>query len=191
MDIILASKSPQRKKILELINIDFKIEKSNINEKKFNINHHNPKKYCSNLAIEKAKKVSIANKNALIIGSDTIVYHKNKIIGKPKNKKEALSHLKLLSDSSHDVYTSVSLISKAKKINEIIIDRTIVTFKKLSLKEINFYINNYNPEMRAGSYGIQDWSSKFIKKINGCYYNVVGFPLSKFYILFNRINRKL
>ena len=191
MEIILASKSPQRKKILELVNIKFTIKESNINEDCFKMNHQNPKKYCENLAYAKANKISKIHKNSLIIGSDTIVYHKNKIMGKPKNKQEAFSHLKSLSNSSHYVYTAVSLICKAENINEKIIDRTIVTFNKLNSEDIEFYINNYNPKTRAGSYGIQDWSSIFIKKINGCYYNVVGFPLSKFYILFNRINRKL
>ena len=191
MTTILASKSPQRKKILDLMNISFTIKNSTINEKSFKINHGNPKEYCKILAYEKANNISNNDADSLVLGADTIVYHKNKIIGKPKNKKEAFSHLKSLSNSSHYVYTAVSMICKTKGINEKIIDKTTVTFNKLNQQDIEFYINNYNPEMRAGSYGIQDWSSIFIKKINGCYYNVVGFPLSKFYILFNRINEKL
>ena len=191
MTTILASKSPQRKKILDLMNISFRIKNPTINEKSFKINHGSPKKYCEILAYEKANNISKNDIDSLVIGADTIIYHKNKIIGKPKSKKEAFSHLKRLSNSSHCVYTSVSIICKAKGINEKIIDETTVTFNKLNQEDIKFYIDNYNPEMRAGSYGIQDWSSIFIKKINGCYYNVVGFPLSKFYILFNRINKKL
>ena len=188
---ILASKSPQRKKILDLMNISFTIKNSTINEKSFKINHESPKEYCKILAYEKANNISNNDADSLVLGADTIVYHKNKIIGKPKNKKEAFSHLKRLSNSSLYVYTAVSMICKSKGINENIIDKTTVTFNKLNQQDIEFYINNYNPEMRAGSYGIQDWSRIFIKKINGCYYNVVGFPLSKFYILFNRINKKL
>ena len=191
MKIILASKSPQRKKILNLMNISFTIKNSTINENSFKVSHQKPEDYCKTLAYEKANNISSNHVNSLVIGADTIVYHKNKIIGKPKNKKEALSHLKRLSNSTHYVYTAVSAICKTKGINENIIDKTTVTFNKLRQEDIEFYINNYNPEMRAGSYGIQDWSSIFIKKINGCYYNVVGFPLSKFYILFNRINEKL
>ena len=191
MKIILASESPQRKKILDLINISFTIKNSTINENSFKMTHQKPKEYCKTLAYEKANNISKNHVNSLVIGADTIVYHKNKIIGKPKNKKEAFSHLKRLSDSSHHVYTAVSIICKTKGINEKIIDETTVTFNKLKQEDIKYYINNYNPEMRAGSYGIQDWSNIFIKKINGCYYNVVGFPLSKFYILFNRIIKKL
>ena len=190
MKIILASKSPQRKKILNLMNISFTIKNSTINENSFKISHQKPKEYCKTLAFEKADNISNNHVNSLVIGADTIVYHKNKIIGKPKNKKEALSHLKRLSNSTHYVYTAVSAICKTKSINENIIDKTTVTFNKLKQEDIEFYINNYNPEMRAGSYGIQDWSSIFIKKINGCYYNVVGFPLQKFYILLNQIKNK-
>ena len=94
MGIILASKSPQRKKILNLMNINFTIKESNINEDSFKKNHQNPKKYCENLAYEKANNISKDYKNSLVIGADTIVYHKNKIMGKPKNKQEAFSHLK-------------------------------------------------------------------------------------------------
>ena len=191
MKIILASQSPQRKKILNLMNINFTIKNSTINENSFKINHQHPKEYCEILAYEKANNISKSHKNSLVIGADTIVYHKNKIIGKPKNKKEAFFHLQSLSNSSHYVYTAVAIICRCKNIHEKIIDETTVTFNKLNKEDIKFYINNYNPKMRAGSYGIQDWSSLFIKKINGCYYNVVGFPLSKFYILFNRISRKL
>ena len=74
--------------------------------------------------------------------------------------------------------------------SDAIIDKTIVTFNKLSLDDINYYVDNFNPYDKAGGYGIQDWSSIFIKKINGCYYNVVGFPLSKFYILLKELKNK-
>ena len=163
------------------MNINFSIKNSTINEKSFKINHQSPKEYCEILAYEKANNISKNYKNSLVIGADTIVYHKNKIIGKPLNKKEAFAHLKSLSNSSHYVYTAVSLICKVENINEKIIDRTIVTFNKLNSEDIKYYVNNYKPMTRAGSYGIQDWNSVFIKKINGCYYNVVGFPIAKFY----------
>ena len=74
--------------------------------------------------------------------------------------------------------------------DQFVIDKTCVSFNKLSSKDINYYITNYEPFNKAGGYGIQDWGATFVKKINGCYYNVVGFPLSKFYILFNQIKNK-
>jgi len=188
--IILASASPRRKKILELLNVDFKVFESKIDESKFKITHNNPEKYCMNLAYKKSEKVSRKFKDSIIIGCDTIVYHKNKIIGKPKNKNEAIKHLKLLSNESHVVYSALTIFIKSLNIKKNIIDKTIVTFNKLSIDDINYYVANFNPYDKAGAYGIQDWSSIFIKKINGCYYNVVGFPLSKFYILLKELKNK-
>jgi len=188
--IILASASPQRKKILKLINLSFKIQKPNINEKKIKVTHNEPKKYCQTIANKKAEKIGKKAPNSIVIGSDTIIYHENKILGKPKNKKQAIEYLKSLSEKSHVVYTAVSIKIDEINLEKKIIDKTIVTFNKLSQNDINYYINNYNPCERAGAYGIQDWSSIFVKKINGCYYNVVGFPLQKFYILLNQIKNK-
>ena len=148
----------------------------------------NPKKYCTKLAFEKAGKVSKKFKDDLIIGADTIVYFDNTIIGKPKDKKDAFKYLKKLSNNTHYVYTGVSILNYNLNLNTSLIDETKVTFNKLSDNEINYYIDNYKPYDKAGAYGIQDWSSIFVKKIDCCFYNVVGFPLSKFYKLFNTLN---
>ena len=189
-EIILASESPQRKNILKLINLDFKIQNSNFNERMIKIDHKNPERYCSYIACQKAKNVSLNNPESIVIGSDTIVYNENKILGKPNNKKEAINYLKSLSGNHHYVYTAISLRIDSAGIEKNIIDKTRVTFNNLSDRDINYYITNYDPFNKAGGYGIQDWGSTFVKKINGCYYNVVGFPLSKFYILFNQIKNK-
>ena len=182
MNIILASKSPRRKAILKGLNIDFKVVDHKYDEK---INPNNdPAKFCKNSA--KGKAISISDKfpNYHVIGVDTIVYFKDKILGKPKNKLEAISYLKLLSNSIHEVYTGVSVINKKNNIDKSFFDRTIVYFNNINIDDISFYVNNYKPFDKAGAYGIQDWSSVFVKKINGCFYNVVGFPLPKFYKLF-------
>jgi septum formation protein len=128
---------------------------------------------------------NIANKynNSVVIGADTIVFFKKKIYNKPKNKKDAIKQLNSLSNNTHIVYTGVSIISKIKKIDILFYDKTYVTFNKLQKTDIKHYINLYNPMDKSGSYGIQDWSAVFVKKINGCYNNVIGFPLSKFYKL--------
>jgi len=185
MKIILASKSPRRIEILNKINLNFKAINSNYDESLIRINHKNPSNYCQMLATKKAKIVSDRFDDTFVIGADTIVYHKNKILGKPKNKQEAIFYLKLLSNSNHSVYTGITLINKNKKINKSFFDKTFVHFNKIYLKDIKYYINNYNPYDKAGSYGIQGWSSIFVKKINGCFYNVIGFPLPKFYKLFS------
>ena len=191
MDIILASKSPRRKNLLEETNLKFNVIASSFNEDKIPILNKTPHKYCMKLAECKCKSISRDYSDSLIIGADTIVYHDKKILNKPKNKDEAKEHLNILSDSTHIVYTGVFAHIKSSNTTLSFYDKTYVTFYKLNNKDINYYIDYFKPYDKAGSYGIQDWSSIFIKKINGCYYNVVGFPLSKFYILFNRINRKL
>jgi len=182
MNIILASKSPRRKEILNDIFKDLKVIKPTYREKiKKN---QSPEELCINMAKQKALSISKDYPDSYIIGADTIIYINNKILGKPKNKSEAKKYLELLSNKSHEVFTGVSLINKNKKINTEFFDKTIVYFNKIESKEISFYISRYRPYDKAGSYGIQDWSKVFIKKIDGCFYNVVGFPLPKFYKLF-------
>ena len=186
MKFILASKSPRRKEILKKINLNFKIYSSDLNEKNVVNNYKYSSSYCKNLAIKKATLVSNNFPENYVIGADTIVIYKNIILNKPKNRKEAFNHLNLLNNSKHTVCTGVALINKSKKIKKSFIDKTEVYFNKLTNKEINYYIDKYRPYDKAGSYAIQEYSNVFIKKINGCFYNVVGFPLSKFYKLFNK-----
>ena len=182
MNIILASKSPRRKELLKILIKNFRVVHPKYKEKI--IQNNNPVEFCKNSA--RAKAMSIVNKfpNYYIIGADTIIYFNDKILGKPKNKLQAQFYLKSLSNTTHEVYTGVFLINKKKNINRSFFDKTIVCFNKINDTEISFYINNYKPFDKAGGYGIQEWSSVFIKKINGCFYNVVGFPLPKFYKLF-------
>ena len=182
MKIVLASKSPRRKEILENIFKNLTITNPSFKEK-FKKNQI-PENVCMDIAQKKGLSVSDHFPYSYIISADTIVFANNEILGKPNNKSQANKYLKLLSNNSHEVYTGVSLINKDKNINELFFDQTEVFFNKISNKEISFYINNHNPFDKAGSYGIQDWSKVFIKKINGCFYNVVGFPLPKFYKLF-------
>jgi len=185
MNIILASASPRRKMILNLINLKFEIYPSGFNENSIRINK-DPKKYCKKLSIEKARTVSKKFSTSYIIGADTIVYCNNEILGKAKNYSEARKHLEFLSNKKHEVYTAVSLINDTKNIQKTFVDKTSVFFNKLNHNDIEYYIKNYKPFDKAGSYAIQDWSSVFIKKIDGCFYNVVGFPLSKFHKLFGK-----
>ena len=183
MTIILASKSPRRKYLLEKSNLNFKILESDFCEKNNSTNLSRPSSYCRELARLKSLKIAKKFTNALVIGADTIVYKDGIIYNKPKNKKEAISHLKALSNDTHTVYTGVSLNIKSKKIKLSFYEKTYVTFYKLNDTDINFYINKYKPYDKAGAYGIQDWSMIFVKSINGCFNNVIGFPISKFYKL--------
>ncbi|WP_298948191.1 Maf-like protein [uncultured Polaribacter sp.] len=177
-NIILASKSPRRQQFFKDLNIDFTIKLKEVEElypqqlKGIEITD-----YLANL---KAKAYKNLKDNDLLITSDTIVWLENKALGKPKNYHEAFVMLKNLSGKKHEVITSISI--KNKNFQKIINDITTVFFKKLSDKEINYYINNYKPFDKAGAYGIQEWIGFIaIDKIEGSYFNVVGLPVHKLY----------
>ena len=183
MNYILASQSPRRKILLDKLGIDYKIINPRIDEDSIKIKNKTPHKYCMHLAYEKCKSVADTHQDNFVIGADTIVYCNNKILNKPKNNIDAEYQLNLLSNNTHIVYTGVSFICFKKNINYLFYEKTYVTFNKLSKSDIKYYIKFHNPKDKSGSYGIQDWSAVFVKKINGCYNNVIGFPLSKFYKL--------
>lgn len=178
-NIILGSKSPRRKKLLEDMGIDFCIKISATNE---TINHElDYEDIALDIAKQKAKNLSkYIQKNSILITADTIILLKNKILEKPKNKQEAFKMLKDLSMKTHKVITGVYITSKKKQFH--FTESTQVTFKKLHEYEINYYIDKYNPFDKAGGYGIQEWIGKIgIKKITGSYSNVLGLPLCTLY----------
>ena len=177
--LILASGSPRRKFLLEQIGLEFQVIPSDIHED-FSINL-SPRDFAEHFAKLKAHSVANQFPDRLVIGADTIVVFNNKILGKPSSKKEGTEMLSRLSGQTHTVITGVCLELKDQKICETFSEETRVTFQHLSENEIQDYIEIYSPLDKAGSYGIQDWFSVCVKKVNGCYYNVVGFPLSAFY----------
>ncbi len=177
--IILASKSPRRKQLLKQIGINFSIEISGIDETmELNLSPHH---IAENLSKEKARKVSQKFPEELVVGADTLVVYKKQILGKPKNDTESFDMLSMLSGKTHKVITGVSLQCINKNINTTFHETTKVTFHTLSNSYISYYINTYNPYDKAGSYGIQDWFAVCVKKIDGCFYNVMGLPLAKFW----------
>ena len=177
--LILASGSPRRKQLLEQIGLEFSVLPSDVIED-FSLPLP-PEAFTEHWAREKAKNVAEKHPDSLVVGADTIVILKNKILGKPSSKKEGTEMLSKRSGQTHTVITGVCLELKDQKICETFSEETRVTFQHLSENEIQDYIEIYSPLDKAGSYGIQDWFSVCVKKVNGCYYNVVGFPLSAFY----------
>ncbi len=177
--IILASGSPRRQKFLKDLGLKFEIRLKEIEEqypddlKKAEITDF--------LAKLKAKPFKKELKNdEILITSDTIVWLKDKAIGKPGSPKEAKRMLKELSGKMHEVMTSVALTDIEHQV--IINDITKVYFKELSNAEIDYYLEHYKPYDKAGSYGIQEWIGFIgIEKIEGSYFNVMGFPTHKFY----------
>lgn len=177
-NIILASKSPRRQQLLKELNIPFKIEIKEIAEDYPKI--LKKKKITEYLAKLKATPFKGLKENDILITSDTIVWFNKKPLEKPKNLEDAKIMLQKLSGKKHAVYTSVCLTSKEKQI--VFSCKTTVYFKKLIKEEINYYVEKYKPLDKAGSYGIQEWIGLIaIKKIKGSYYNIVGFPVHKFY----------
>ena len=175
--IILASKSPRRAEILRMIGVSFKVESSNIHEK---INQKTKQNEIAiNISKAKAEKISHKYPDKIIIGADTIVVFNKKIFGKPKDKNESKKMLKALSGNCHKVITGVTIMNEKLGVIKTFSETTKVFVQKIPTKQIEFYVNNYNTLDKAGSYGIQEWFSVWIKKINGCYYNVMGLPVSK------------
>ena len=182
--VILASKSPRRAEILRMIGIDFKVIPSNVKEK---IDGRITKnKIAEFLSQKKAETISAKYPDDIIIGADTIVISKGEIFGKPKDEEESKQMLKMLSGNSHKVITGVTLINKGIGAIKTFSEVTEVFVRKIPKNQIEYYVNNFNTLDKAGSYGIQEWFSIWIEKINGCYYNVMGLPASKFYLNFDK-----
>ena len=139
------------------------------------------KELIENLAYEKAKDVANKVPEGLIIGADTIVIFKDKILGKPKDENDAKNMLKMLSGNTHKVLTAVCIIDKDEDKTLINSCLSKVTFKKLTEEEIDAYIKTKEPMDKAGSYGIQAFGSLFVTKVEGCYNNIVGLPLNLLY----------
>ncbi|MFA6023352.1 MAG: Maf family protein [Candidatus Pacearchaeota archaeon] len=184
--IILATTSPRRQGLAQTMGLDFEIVPSNYEENmKLNLK---PKDLVMQFAHGKALDVSKKFKEGIVIGIDTIIVFNNKNLGKPKTKEEAFKMLKSYSGKKQYVYSGVCLIDcKTKKIIKDF-EVTEVYFKKLEDNEIKNYIATGEPMDKAGGYGIQDLASIFIKKINGCYFNVMGFPIYNIYKNLRKMN---
>ena len=180
LKIYLASKSPRRRKLLKQLGIKFKSFSVNLDEEILDGEH--PIQTVKRLAMHKSDEAESKIKSGIVITADTIVVLKKEIIGKPKDKKDAFEILSKLSGKTHTVFTGfvVKNLNTQKKI--IGFEQTDVTFRKLTPKEIRDYIKTGSPMDKAGAYGIQDdFGAVFVKRIDGCYYNVVGLPLAKIY----------
>ena len=185
---ILASSSPRRKEILEQIRFEFSVSPSKINED-FNIDLP-PEAFTEHWAREKAKDVAKDYPYSLVIGADTVVFLDGKILGKPRNNESSKKMLLSLSGRTHEVITGVSLINIDSKLDITFNERTFVSINTIRYKDICKYIEIYKPHDKAGSYGIQDGFSIHVEKIKGCYYNVMGLPVSKFYYHYNSILKR-
>lgn len=185
--IILASSSPRRKMLLEQIGLSFEIIVSNADEVV------DPMLSPSELVIQLSKqKAADVAKNLegdfIVIGADTIVVYKDKVLGKPKDREEAKTMLTMLQGNIHEVYTGITLIQTKNHLIKVGYERTEVHMRSLSPSTIDAYINTKEPMDKAGAYGIQGIGAVLIDKICGDYNNVVGLPLTLLSVLLEEMN---
>ena len=177
MDIILASKSPRRRALLEQMGVrDFRILTPDIDE------HMDrdlpPAELVRQISLEKAQAVAAqADPNTVVIAADTVVALDGVVLGKPAGKEEAFRMLSLLSGNRHQVYTGLTVLRGEQVFSQW--EETAVTFRSLTAEEIEAYIATGEPMDKAGAYGIQGYGALFIQGISGDYYNVMGLPVCR------------
>lgn len=176
---ILASASPRRRQILNQIGLRFEVCPSNVREESLNLSHLPPDALVQTLALAKAQDVARlrAEAGVIVIGADTVVAVDGAVLGKPKDAAEARHMLELLSGKKHEVYTGVALVQhNGRQLSAAA--RTEVWMRPLTSTWITTYIETGEPLDKAGAYAVQGLGSVMIEKIHGCYFNVVGLPVS-------------
>ncbi|MDD2510171.1 MAG: Maf family protein [Syntrophomonas sp.] len=182
--IILASASPRRQDLLDALGVKYKAVPAKVEEQFFP--GELPRKTAERIAREKAEAVARDFDNGLVLAADTIVVCDGKLLGKPHDEDDAFHKLSCLSGKSHEVITAVCLQNIDKAESEVASEVTRVYFRSLSAAEIKAYIASGEAMDKAGAYGIQGLGSVFVERIDGCYFNVVGLPVSRVYEMLAR-----
>lgn len=174
MKIILASKSPRRKEILQTLGFEFEVVTADTDESS---TETDPRALTRDLAERKGREVAkaITQKDVLVISCDTVVWCDGKILGKPKDEADATAMLKLLSGRKHTVTSGLSLSFNGETVTDS--EDTDVYFAELSNDFIDKYVASGDPMDKAGGYAVQGVASMWIDKLDGCYFNVVGLPV--------------
>ena len=176
-DLILASTSPRRKELMELLGYDFKVMASHVEEHvDFSMK---PDEIVQNLARQKAEAVFNENRDAVVLGSDTVVVVDEQILGKPKDENEAREMMQLLRNRTHQVITGVAILSEERK--DIFANTTTVHFSNITDEEIEEYIKTPEAYDKAGGYAIQGWAGRFVPTVEGNYFTIMGLPISEVY----------
>jgi septum formation protein len=176
--LLLASKSPRRHQIFREAGLHFEVV--NIDAEEDFPDYLVREQVCEFLASHKASHFTETLTNQILVTADTIVCLGNRVINKPADTDEAVEMLTSLSGKTHEVFTGVCMRNGERQ--QVFHERSEVEFYPLSRKEIDYYIEEYKPFDKAGAYGVQDWMGYMgVKRINGCFYNVMGFPMARFY----------
>lgn len=182
MRVVLASQSPRRKTLLELIGLQFTCSPADVDENLDDM-PGDPVQACMRLAVSKARAVAGMDPEALIIAADTIVVADGRVLGKPVDQADAFAMLSLLSGREHQVITAVCVLNTATGCIQTRSEITRVRFRSIQEDEIRAYIAGGEPMDKAGAYGAQGLGAVFIEHIEGCFYNVVGLPLHTLYLM--------
>ena len=176
---ILASASPRRKEILSRLGLRFLIDPSKSPEPERRI-HEYPGSYAVRVARMKAQEVADRHSSGLIISADTIVVVEDQTLGKPADRADARRMLRALSGRWHEVLSGICLLDCGQRRIRATLSRSRVHFRRLTSDEIEWYLNSGEQRDKAGAYGIQGRAALFIDRIEGCYFNIVGFPIADF-----------
>lgn len=184
-NIILASGSPRRQQFFKELGLDFEVRLKPVKEDyPSRLKHFEISDYLAQLKALPFKEE--LNDNDILITSDTIVWHNGKALGKPKDHSEAFAMIESLSNTTHEVITSVCFTTT--KFQKTLNDITKVSFKNLTNEEINYYIETCKPFDKAGAYGIQEWIGQIgVTKLEGSYFNVMGLPTHLVYKVLNNL----
>lgn len=178
MRLVLASASPRRRELLARAGFQFEVRPASLDEAP--LAGEPPEEYAGRVARDKALNVGAqVEPGNLVLGADTIVVAGDEILGKPEDAADAVRMLRILSGNSHRVITGVCLVSAPVEVKALTHETTIVTFRSLDEEEIENYVASGEPLDKAGAYGIQGLASKFVARVEGCYFNVVGLPVAR------------
>ena len=181
MKIVLASKSPRRKEILSLICSDFDIRVSDADE---SYGEDIPLNEVPRILSERKALAVAMNEDEIIIGCDTVVLIDNTLLGKPRDREDAIGMLKMMSGKEHYVVSGLTVRSKDKTVSEAV--TSSVHMRELNTREIEKYVDEWRPLDKAGAYGIQEMAGSFVSRIEGDFYNIVGLPLCRLVEILNK-----
>jgi len=187
---ILASASPRRREILSSLGLRFRVEPSRVAEPEC---AHGQEPWRCVMRLSRAKALAVGRRHhcGIVIGADTVVYSRGLILGKPSDEEDARAMLRRLSGRWHEVITGLCLYDCSSGRVVSAHSRSRVHFRRLESADVNWYLSTREYLDKAGAYAIQGYASLFVDRIEGCYFNIVGFPVSTFHTLCRRLNLPL
>lgn len=185
-DVILASNSPRRRQLLEGLGVEFRVQTIPGLDESYPEGELSGAEIPLYLARKKAEAYEpMMEESTMVITADTIVWHRGCVLGKPKSREHAVGMLRSLAGDSHQVFTGVCVRTRRRE--EVFCCESTVRFAQLTQEEIEYYVDNYKPFDKAGSYGVQEWIGYVgVESIEGSFYNIMGLPVQRLYNVLKR-----